>query len=83
MSAASSPATTRPRNPAGSSVPIKAGSALSGSSRASAPRCASTYAMTPGTTKMKSGNCFKRAANSVARRASWIDAAESVRWTMY
>ena len=39
--------------------------------------------MTPGTTKMKSGSCFKNAANNVARRASPIDFAASVRCTMY
>ena len=80
--AASRPAATRPFNPVGSSAPIMAGSAWSGSSSCSAPLLLSASARTPGSTNRNSGSCFSQAPRMVPRRAFRIPFAASTRCTM-
>ena len=96
MSAASSPATTRPRNPVGiTCCTIKGNTACAVSGRVcpfdpistpspgARPVRASARATIPGTMKMKTGSSLRQAAKIVPRRASVTLGAASVRCTMY
>ena len=95
--AASSPATTIPRMPTGSTcwtISGKAAWALALMTSPSGPRSAwpragslplfaRATASIPGMMKMNTGSSFKRAAKMVPRRASRSLGAPSARWTMY
>jgi len=97
ISAASRPATTMPRTPAGSTVATRSGKAFCAWSRISSPLAsnntcwiagtlplaASAKQMMPGMMKMKTGSSLSPAAKMEPRRASCSPGAPSARWTMY
>jgi hypothetical protein len=94
--AASSPATTTPRTPTGSTcftISGKAAWAASGIARPFAstsqassgtlPVLASARQVMPGMIKMNTGSSFRKAAKMLPRRASRSLGAPRARWTMY
>ena len=97
ISAASSPATTTPRSPTGSTCCTISGNAACASLRHGLPLASTSTAklghfaalgqapeqMMPGMMKMNTGSSFRNAAKMLPRRASVSFGAPSARCTMY